>query len=157
MRLLILCVMGGVALAASSASALTPSECSAKFQEARKAGSLNGQRWNDFRAAQCGSEASATMAQATSQTAPQASSQANQQAAPAAANPLKAAPKPTSALVFPKGIAEQFAKEKPASARRKTCGAQFRANKASGGNGGLRWIQPGGGYWSECNKSLKGA
>ena len=88
------------------------------------------------------------MAQAAPQT----------QAAPVAANPLNtAAAKPTSALVFPKGIAEQFAKEKPASARRKTCGAQFRANKASGGNGGLRWIQPGGGYWSECNKSLKGA
>jgi len=148
MRRLILMVLGGVVLAATSASALTPSECSAKFQEARKAGTLNGQRWNDFRTAQCGSGSSTTMAQAAPQT----------QAAPVAANPLKtAAAKPTSALVFPKGIAEQFAKEKPASARRKTCGAQFRANKASGGNGGLRWIQPGGDYWSECNKSLKGA
>jgi len=24
------------------------------------------------------------------------------------------------------------------------------------GNGGLKWIQKGGGYYSECNKQLKG-
>lgn len=29
------------------------------------------------------------------------------------------------------------------------------ANKASNGNGGLRWIEKGGGYYSECNKHLK--
>jgi hypothetical protein len=28
-------------------------------------------------------------------------------------------------------------------------------NKASNGNGGLKWIQKGGGYYSECNKRLK--
>ena len=42
--------------------------------------------------------------------------------------------------------------------RKAECGAddQYRANKASTGNGGLRWIQKGGGYWSECDKQLKG-
>ena len=30
------------------------------------------------------------------------------------------------------------------------------ANKATNGNGGLKWIQKGGGYYSECNKRLKG-
>ena len=30
------------------------------------------------------------------------------------------------------------------------------ANKANNGNGGLNWIQKGGGYYSECNKRLKG-
>jgi hypothetical protein len=30
------------------------------------------------------------------------------------------------------------------------------ANKAANANGGLKWIQKGGGYYSECNKQLKG-
>ena len=34
-----------------------------------------------------------------------------------------------------------------------TCLDQYNANKA---NGGLNWIQKGGGYYSECNKRLKG-
>jgi hypothetical protein len=35
-----------------------------------------------------------------------------------------------------------------------TCLEQYKANKASGGNGSLEWIQKGGGYYSECNKRL---
>jgi hypothetical protein len=31
----------------------------------------------------------------------------------------------------------------------------YQANKATNANGGLKWIQKGGGYWSECNKYLK--
>ena len=38
-----------------------------------------------------------------------------------------------------------------------TCLDQYRANKTSNGNGGLKWIEKGGGYYSECNKRLKGA
>jgi hypothetical protein len=37
-----------------------------------------------------------------------------------------------------------------------TCRDQYAANKANNGNGGLRWIEKGGGYYSECNKKLKG-
>ena len=37
-----------------------------------------------------------------------------------------------------------------------TCLDQYRANKASGGNGDLKWIEKGGGYYSQCNKRLKG-
>jgi hypothetical protein len=37
-----------------------------------------------------------------------------------------------------------------------TCLDQYRANKANNGNGGLKWIQKGGGYYSQCNKALKG-
>ena len=36
-----------------------------------------------------------------------------------------------------------------------TCLAQYKANKATNGNGGLKWIQKGGGYYSECNTRLK--
>jgi hypothetical protein len=38
-----------------------------------------------------------------------------------------------------------------------TCVDQYNANKATNGNGGLKWIQKGGGYYSECTKKLKGA
>ena len=39
----------------------------------------------------------------------------------------------------------------------KTCADQYNANKARGsGNGGMKWIEKGGGYWSACNKALKG-
>ncbi len=38
-----------------------------------------------------------------------------------------------------------------------TCLDQYKENKANNGNGGMKWIQKGGGYYSECNKRLKGA
>ena len=84
---------------------------------------------------------------------------------PAPANPLRtpasepvaptvaAAP---STAVFPSAISPTYANEKPYKARRKTCSDQFKANKATNANGGLKWIQKGGGYWNECNKHLKG-
>ena len=52
MSLASLTVVGSMGLA-SSASALTMKECSAKYQAAKTAGTLNGQKWNDFRATQC--------------------------------------------------------------------------------------------------------
>ncbi len=58
--------------------------------------------------------------------------------------------------VFPTAIAPAYANEKPGKARMKTCDDQYKANKATNANGGLKWIQKGGGYWSECNKRLKG-
>ena len=87
--------------------------------------------------------------------------------APPPANPLKkpatkpmapamaATPAPSTA-VFPTAVAPAYAKEKPGRARMKTCDDQYIANKATNANGGLKWIQKGGGYWSECNKRLKG-
>jgi hypothetical protein len=41
-------------------------------------------------------------------------------------------------------------------ARMHTCLDQYKANKATNANGGLKWIEKGGGYYSECNKQLKG-
>src|SRR6478672_12877138 len=48
----------------SSAQALTTQECSAKYQAAKAAGTLGGQKWNDFRKAQCGADATAAPAAA---------------------------------------------------------------------------------------------
>src|SRR5438445_7348389 len=48
----------------SQANALTAQECSAKYQAAKTAGTLGGQKWNDFRKAQCGADAAAAPAAA---------------------------------------------------------------------------------------------
>ena len=37
----------------SSGHALTMTECSAKYKDAKAAGTLNGASWNDFRKSQC--------------------------------------------------------------------------------------------------------
>src|SRR3954454_3443208 len=50
---------GALLAALGPASALTMQECSTKYEAAKTAGSLNGMKWNDFRKAQCGSDASA--------------------------------------------------------------------------------------------------
>jgi hypothetical protein len=74
-------------------------------------------------------------------------------AAPAAPPAVVATP---GTAVFPTAIAQAYAGEKPDIARRKTCLDQFKANKATNSNGGLKWIQKVGGYWKECDKHLKG-
>src|SRR6267142_2598777 len=82
-------ISGFAALAAtSSAQALTTQECSAKYQAAKAAGTLGGQKWNDFRKAECGADAAAAPA-ATPAAAPAAPKAAEakpkKEAAPAAA------------------------------------------------------------------------
>ena len=61
-------VLAAIALQGTSAQALTMTECSAKYKAAKDAGSLNGMKWNDFRKAQCGSDAAAAPAAAPAPT-----------------------------------------------------------------------------------------
>jgi len=134
--------------ATAPASALTSQECSAKYQAAKKDGTLGGMKWNDFRKAQCGADA--TPAAAPAAPAPTTAAKTT---APAAA---PAAPAATGPAIFPNAIDQKYAKESAGKGRMHTCVDQYNANKATGGNGGLKWIQKGGGYYSECNKHLKG-
>ena len=53
-------------------------------------------------------------------------------------------------------MSPKYSSETAGKARMHTCLDQYNENKASNGNGGLNWIQKGGGYYSECNKRLKG-
>jgi hypothetical protein len=139
-------VSGFAAFAAvSPAQALSTQECSAKYQAAKSAGTLNGQKWNDFRKAQCGADA--TPAAAAPAPAPAA----------AEAKPAPAAPMPVGNAVFPSAVDPKYAKETAGKGRMHTCVDQYKANKETNGNGGMKWIQKGGGYYSECNKRLKGA
>src|SRR5450631_785940 len=64
-------VSGFAALAATSpAQALTTQECSAKYQAAKTAGTLNGQKWNDFRKTECAADATAAPAAPPRRPAP---------------------------------------------------------------------------------------
>jgi hypothetical protein len=58
--------------------------------------------------------------------------------------------------VFPTAIAPKYSGEPPDKARTLTCADQFKANKPTNGNGGLKWIEKSGGYYSECVIRLKG-
>jgi hypothetical protein len=136
-------LLGAIAMQGTSAHALSMHECSVKYRAAKHAGTLNGMKWNEFRKTQCENEATA---------APP----------PPAAQRTRAAAKPFSEpvaignAVFPNAIAAQYSGESAGRARRATCLDQYRANKDNNANGGLRWIQKGGGYYSECNRRLKG-
>jgi len=142
-------VLAAIAMQGTSAQALTMTECSAKYKAAKDAGTLNGMKWNDFRKAQCGSDAAAPAATPAPATA--------------SAPPAAPAPKPAAApvavgnAVFPNAVDSKYSKDSAGKARMETCLDQYKANKTSNGNGGLKWIQKGGGYYSECNKRLKGA
>jgi len=119
---------------AGPSSALTSKECSTKYQAAKSAGTLNGKSWNDFRKTECAGVDADSETKADSR------------------------PGTTTAggAVFPKSVDPKYAKETAGKARMHTCLDQYKANKANNGNGGLKWIQKGGGYYSECTKKLKG-
>jgi hypothetical protein len=152
-------VTGFAVFAAMPAQALSMSECSAKYKEAKTAGTLNGQKWADFRKAQCGTDAAAPAAApapAAAAPAPAAPKAAEAKPAPAP-KPMAAAPAmPVGNAVFPSAVDAKYAKESAGKGRMHTCVDQYNANKATNGNGGLKWIEKGGGYYSECNKKLKG-
>jgi hypothetical protein len=140
------------------AQALTMQECSAKYKQAKDAGTLNGQKWNDFRKAQCAADATPAAAPAAAPAAPAAEAKpAKEPAKEAKEAAPAAAPAPVGNAVFPSAVDPKYAKESAGRARMHTCVDQYNANKAGNGNGGLKWIQKGGGYYSECTKRLKGA
>jgi hypothetical protein len=136
-------LLGTAALQGGSAHALTMRECSAKYQAAKESGTLNGMKWNDFRKAECGATATAAP---TPGAAP----------APSAGSVRPPSTGYAGNAVFPNAISPKYANKSAGKARFYTCLDQYRANKANNGNGGLRWIQRGGGYYSECNKHLMG-
>lgn len=148
-----------VGMSATAAHAMTAKECYKSFRAERKAGDLKGMEYKDFKAARCGDAAPA----ATSTTPAQAATPNTAAKAPTVQTPAPTTSTPpigpTTAIagsaVFPSAVASQYANLKPGRARMQTCLDQYKANKASNGNGGLRWIQKGGGYYSECNKRLK--
>ncbi|AZO11104.1 MULTISPECIES: hypothetical protein [unclassified Mesorhizobium] len=124
-----LATVTGLAVAAffvaAPASALTMAECSTKYNTAKDAGTLNGQTWNQFRKAQCGSEASATTDTKATDTKA-TDTKTNTEAAET--KPAKKAKEPTAA-------ADSSAKGLTA----KECSAKYQAAKAAGTLNGMKW------------------
>jgi hypothetical protein len=121
-------------LAAAPLTALTMKECSAAYTAAKTSGTLGGMTWQQFRKAKCGP----------------------------GATPGAAAPGPAPGgsayipgAVFPSAVAPKYRDETPGKARMRTCLDQYRLNKAANANGGLKWVERGGGYYSECNQRLR--
>jgi hypothetical protein len=140
---------GAVLVAGSPAQAATVQECSARYQAAQTAGTLDGQTWNDFRKAECDADVAQIAAPAVAAPAARAMAPA---AKPATA---PAAPVAAGDAMFPPAVSSKYATETPARARMHTCRDQYNVNKTTRSNGGLRWIQTGGGYYSQCNARLK--
>jgi hypothetical protein len=134
----------------SSASGLTMKECSVKYKAAQSAGTLKGKTWSEFRKAECGTTASATPSGTPATDAKVAVPKGGDTATTTGIGSGDTA-------TFPSAIPPKYSKEPAGKARMQTCLDQYNANKAGDHNGGLKWIQRGGGYYSECNKRLKGA
>jgi hypothetical protein len=135
-RLLIASAVFIASFAAASppAQALTSKECSAKYQAAKTAGTLNGMKWNDFRKAECAGDA------------------------PAAAPPPPAPPPPAAEKKAPPPPATATG-EKPVSpgrqamlTRERACGAEWKTMKANGTRpAGMKWPQ----FWHQCDERMK--
>ena len=150
-------------MAAPGAHALTAKECHEKFKEAKADGSLKDQTYKAFKAATCdAAEPAAAKPAETKAAEPKTMESKATEAKPAETKPAETAssakPLPASAegAVFPSAVSAQYSKLSAGKARQKTCLDQYNANKTSNANGGLKWIQKGGGYYSVCNARLKG-
>ena len=136
-------------------------QCADKWQAAKAANTTGGLTYLQF-SSKCRADLKAEPAAA----AP---------AAPAAPplpprprrRPLRPSPRPPPSLprpcrppaaagdVFPTAVSPTYKDQSPGKARMHTCLDQYNANKATGGNGGLKWIQKGGGYYSQCNATAE--
>src|SRR6185312_11365061 len=110
-KLLCAIAASGVAalVASAPAQALTSQECSAKYQAAKKDGSLGTMKWNDFRKAQCGADATpaaapTAAAPAAPPPAPAPTATAKKEAAPAAAPAPTMPTMPMGNAVFPSAV-----------------------------------------------------
>ena len=147
---LLLLTFASLAATPALAQDATMKICGEKWQAAKAAGSTGGATWPKFLAECRAGQASRPDAPTTGAQVPAAAAQV-----PAASPPARgeAASKPA---VFPAAVAVKYADLAPSQARRKTCSDQYQSNKAGDANGGLRWMEKGGGYWSQCSSRLKG-
>jgi len=122
--------------------------CGAEWQATKDAKKVKpGETWKSF-LAECRTRQAAAK--------PAAAPAAPTAAAPAAPAKPAAAPAAPGKAVFPTAVSAKYAAEPAGKQRMHTCLDQYNANKATNGNGDLKWIQKGGGYYSECNKRLGG-
>jgi hypothetical protein len=132
-------------VAAASVGRLSAKDCSAKYQAAKEADTLNGMKWNDYRKSECTSD---------SQEAPDDLDVASDSdpVEPALVSTAKA----PRGVKFPRAVSADYSDQTEGRARMRTCVDAYHANKDAGTLNGLKWIQKGGGFYSLCNAKLKG-
>jgi hypothetical protein len=166
MKMINLATLAALSLApfvlSSAANAMSMTDCSAKYKTAQTAGTLNGMKWNDFRKAQCGTDAAAAAATpASTKTAAKKPATMSTDQEPSMANtenmpePAKTTAKAPKGVVFPTKVDSKYSTETAGKARMHTCLDQYKADKADNSLNGLAWIQKGGGFYSICNSKLK--
>jgi hypothetical protein len=136
------------------AHAKTMTECAAEWKDLKATNQTTGMKYRDF-TKQCISEGAAPIPAGKAAPTPPRATEAKEPP-PAHPGALPPAPVASGNIVFPPAVSAKYATESKGRARMLTCRDQYDANKASGANGGLKWIEKGGGYYSECNKRLKG-
>lgn len=147
-------IAGTIGLGSPDAAfALSTKECSAKYKAAKDAGTLGTMKWNDFRKAECAAGDAPAAPEKKAETPKAEPKKAEKKEAAKLATPKIS----TGGVIFPTKVDAKFAKENAFKQRLHTCSEQWQANKAAGGggNGNLRWVQKGGGYWPQCNAHLK--
>jgi hypothetical protein len=151
-------VLGALGLAIASLPAQaknkTVKACEAEWKAAEAAKTTGGKKRAEF-IASCRQE-EAPAASAAPAAPPPAAAPAPKPMAKKKEMPM-APPAMTGNAVFPSAVSSKYSKESAGKARMHTCLDQYNENKTNNANGGLKWIQKGGGYYSECNKHLKGA
>ncbi|MDH7795261.1 MULTISPECIES: hypothetical protein [unclassified Beijerinckia] len=136
--------------------------CGEKWQAAKAANATNNQTWPQFLSSCRKDMASAPAATPAAAPAPAPAAAAPASRAPtaSAAAPAPRAPAanamPASNALFPTAVSPKYSTLSAGKQREKTCLDQYNANKVDNSNGGLKWIQKGGGYYSQCNTRLKG-
>jgi hypothetical protein len=159
----------GFALAAPASAQNRLQTCNAEWNAMKANNTVGDKKYADFRkeclartAAEPTAGAPAGEVPAAAEPGPAAKPAAppRRTAAPARAPAAEPAAPPAAAgePVFPAAVSSKYSTESAGRARMHTCLDQYNENKAGGatGNGGLKWIEKGGGYYSECNKRLKG-
>ena len=144
-------VIAAAALATQPLAALSLRACGAAYKDAGRTGTLAGMSWREFRKAKCG----ATGSTGTGAGA-KAKAGARTESPPAADPPsVGSGYLPSGRMVLPSAVPPKYKGKMPAKARRQTCLDQYRLNRASDANGGLKWVEKGGGYFSACDQRLK--
>jgi hypothetical protein len=150
------------------AQAKTEKECAAEWKQMKDANQTAGKKRKDFitecRGTTAAPGAATPPAAAPAPASPPPAAAAPPPPAPAPAAkpavtakpPATPAPVATGNIVFPSAVSAKYSTESAGKGRMHTCRDQYEANKATNANGGLKWIEKGGGYYSECNKHLKG-
>jgi hypothetical protein len=148
-KLVALCaaaICAGLVFSAPASAQNRMKTCNDEWNKMKADNTVGDKKYADFRK-ECLARTAATPSAPAAAPAP----------APTAAKPAApAAPAAAGAAVFPSTVSSKYSSESAGKARMHTCLDQYNANKASDANGGLHWIQKGGGYYSQCNAKLKG-